>query len=466
MSVVLVVDIGTSKLCALALSIETVRPVAVRSCPNDADVPGLQPGRHEQDPGRISDNCRRLLKEVAAQAADPDVLGIGFSGQMHGVLLVGGACTPLTNLITWRDRRTLESEGAGSLDAALARLDAHAPARVGCRLNAGYGGATLHWLAADGRIPEGSRALTIADYVAASLSGAASTEPTHAASWGLLDAASGQWDAASVERLSIPASALPEIRPSGTEIGRITPEAAAELSLPEEVRVCAPVGDNQASVIGAAGLATDAAVLNLGTGGQISVPCPDYKFIPPLETRPMPMGGYILVGASLCGGWAYAYLNRFFRDVVKQTAGLDLPEEHVYARMNDLAASAPEGSEGLTADTRFSGTRGDPDIRGGFEGIDRENLTAANFTRAVIEGMVRELADLARRAGLGGLSHIIAGGNAARRNPLVVQVIEKTWRGRKPPSVPPSARPWGWGCSLPRPSTAPRRFDHFPGRPL
>jgi len=427
MSVVLVLDIGTSKLCALALSTETARPVAVRSCANDADMPGVPSGRHEQDPVRITENCHRLLKEVAAEAADPDVLGIGFSGQMHGVLLVDGDHGPLTNLITWRDQRTVESQGAGSLDAALTCLDADAPARAGCRLNAGYGGATLHWLAANDRLPEGARALTIADYVAASLTGVASTEPTHAASWGILDVALGQWDPASVERLSIPASTLPEICPSGTEIGRILPELAAELSLPGGVRVCAPVGDNQASVIGAAGLGSGAAVVNLGTGGQVSVPCREYKFIPELETRPMPLGGYILVGASLCGGWAYAYLNRFFRDVVKQVAGLDLPEDDLYARMNDLATSASDGSEGLTADTRFSGTRGAPDIRGGIAGIDRENLTAANLTRAVVEGMVRELADLGRQAGLEHLSHIIASGNAARKNPLVLQVIEKAF---------------------------------------
>jgi len=427
MSVVLVLDIGTSKLCALALSTETAQPVAVRSCANDADVPGLPPGWHEQDPSRITANCYRLLKDVITEIGDCEVAGIGFSGQMHGVLLADSNRWPMTNLITWRDQRTLQPVGEGSLAAARERLDADAPRRAGCRLNAGYGGATLHWMAAHDQLPAGARALTIADHTAASLTGVMSTEPTHAASWGIMDAVSGQWDATSVRRLRIRESALPTIRPSGRPIGAILPKAAARLGLPEGVPVCAPVGDNQASVIGAAGLGSDAAVVNLGTGGQVSVPCSQYTFLPDLETRPMPLGGYILVGASLCGGWAYAYLNRFFRDIAKQIGGHDLEEGETYRRMNDLAASAPWGCEGLTADTRFSGTRGNPDIRGAFAGISRENLTAANLTRAVAEGMVGELADLGRRAGLRDLSRIVAGGNAVRKNPLAVKIIEKAF---------------------------------------
>ncbi|NQT18429.1 MAG: hypothetical protein HQ592_01900 [Planctomycetes bacterium] len=427
MSVVVVLDIGTSKLCALALCTKTARPLAVRSCANNADVEGLPAGRHEQNPARIAADCRRLLKEVLAETPGAEVAGIGFSGQMHGVLLVDKANRPLTNLITWRDQRTLEQEKPGSLNGALERLNADTTRRAGCKLSAGYGGATLHWLAANGQLRAGCIALTIADFVAASLSGAACTEPTHAASWGILDAASREWDAASIARLGIPAHVLPAIRPSGAPTGEVLADVAIQLGLPPGVKVSAPVGDNQASVIGAAGLSGKAAVVNLGTGGQVSVPCDEYMYVAELETRPMPIDGYILVGASLCGGWSYAYLNRFYRELVQQIAGVNMTEADIYASMNALAAAAPDGSADLKADTRFSGTRADADLRGCFADIDCANLTAANMTRAVLEGMVGELADVGRLCGLGHLSHIVAGGNAVRRNPLVVTIIEKAF---------------------------------------
>lgn len=60
-----------------------------------------------------------------------------------------------------------------------------------------------------------------------------------------------------------------------------------------------PIGDNQASIMGVAGLARDVAVVNLGTGGQISIPQPEPVWVDGFETRPMPLGGYVLVGASL-----------------------------------------------------------------------------------------------------------------------------------------------------------------------
>ena len=427
MSVVVVLDIGTSKLCALALCTKTARPLAARSCPNNADVSGLPAGRHEQDPARIAADCRRLLKEALAEIAGAEVAGIGFTGQMHGVLLADRNRRPLTNLITWRDQRTLDPERPGALAEALGLLDAAAPRRAGCKLNAGYGGATLHWLAANGQLPSGCIALTIADYVAASLTDVASTEPTHAASWGILDVASGEWDAESAQRLAIPAAVLPAIRPSGAPIGEMLADVAIHLGLPPGVQVCAPVGDNQASVIGAAGLGGEAAVVNLGTGGQVSVPCREYTYVGELETRPMPLGGHVLVGASLCSGWSYAYLNHFYRGLVQQIAGVNMTEADVYARMDALVRAAPDGSAGLTADTRFSGTRGDAAVRGSFAGIDTANLTAANMTRAVLEGMVRELADLGQLCGLQHISHIVAGGNAVRKNLLVVEIIEKTF---------------------------------------
>ena len=67
------------------------------------------------------------------------------------------------------------------------------------------------------------------------------------------------------------------------------------------------------------------------------------------------------------------------------------------------------------------------DDEGTLSGIDTANLTAANMTRAVLEGMVRELADLGRLCGLQHISHIVAGGNAVRKNPLVIEIIEKAF---------------------------------------
>ena len=448
MAIVISLDVGTTKLCAVAFDTESMRTLAIRSAANDADVPDLPPDRHEQNPVRIRDRLFDLIREVLADEAvsGAEMAGIGICGQMHGVLIVDAQLEPLTHLITWRDQRSVASDGSGTLDQASSAVGDEAARRVGCRLHTGYGGVTLYHLGQRGELPAGAMALSIADFIAASLTGAATTEPTHAASWGLLNLASGQWDEQVIERLGLPRNVLPPVCPTASPIGPLRKDVADSLGLPQTVRVCSPLGDNQASAIGVAGLSADAAIVNLGTGGQVSIPQSHAAWVEGFETRPMPFGSFILVGASLCGGWAYAYLRQFFEQTVRRFADVELTEEQVYEHMNRLAGQASAGTDGLSADTRFAGARSDPHRRGAITGIDTENLTPANLCRAVIEGMVGELADMFDTADASAVKRIIATGNAVRRNPLVVEAIER--RFARPGTIADTAEEAATGAAL------------------
>jgi len=417
---ILSVDIGTSKVCALAWDATRRETLALRAQANDAELPRPSaPGGHEQDPSRILRLCLELIQALldAPNVDAHRTAGIGFSGQMHGVLLVDASLEPLTPFHTWRDARLPADDPVFSLDFASSN---------GCRLHPGYGGATLAWLARNGALPKGATALTIADFVAARLAGVAATGPTHAASWGIFDVRAGCWHTAMTERLGIDAGVLPPVVKSARPAGEMSAAMAGRIGLPRDVAVCSPIGDNQASFIGVAGLDNATAVLNLGTGGQLSTPVGEYVFHEGLETRPMPFGGYILVGASLCGGWAYAYLCDFFRAVARELGGVEISQADAYARMNALAASAP-GAAGLRCDTRFLGARGAPERRGAIHNIDTANLTPANLTRAVLEGMLGELFDMTPRGLLEGMHRIVASGNAVRRNPVMRSLIEQVF---------------------------------------
>jgi sugar (pentulose or hexulose) kinase len=343
---------------------------------------------------------------------------------MHGVLLVNSDLQPQSNLITWRDQRTLASDKPGPINKTVETLGADVHQRTGCRLHAGYGGATLHCLSKNNKLPEGAVALTISDYVAGYLTGVAATEATHAASWGIFNLQKGQWDSEAIDKLGIPKKVLPTVNSTAKPSGTIQPAIAQQLGLGSGVQVCSPLGDNQASIIGAAGFADDVVVLNLGTGGQISIPQNEYKFVETFETRPMPFGGFILVGASLCGGWSYACLHKFIQATVREFAAAELSDEEVYKRMNTIAAETPKGASGISVNTRFSGTRHDPNLRGSISGIGMENFTVANLARGFVEGMVAELADMASAASIKDFTRIIASGNAVRNNPVVSEVIE------------------------------------------
>ena len=424
--IVLSLDIGTSSLCALALSCDLLQSIAICSEVNDTEIANLSAGCHEQGPLRIQDLCLGLIQKLLSkkEVHENEVVGIGITGQMHGLLLVNSELEPQSNLIMWRDQRTLESGNAGNIDEAVGVLGTDVHQRTGCRLHAGYGGATLYWLLKNDKIPEGAVALTIADYMAGCLTEVIATEATHAASWGIFNLQKNMWDMEAIDRLGIPKKVLPTLNSATKPLGTVQPVIAKQFGLGDNVQVCSPVGDNQASIIGATGFAGDAAVLNLGTGGQISIPQKEYKFVETLETRPMPFGGFILVGASLCGGWVYSYLQKFIQGTVQKFVGVEVSDEEIYNRMNEIAAETEEGASGITVDTRFGGTRLDPNLRGIISGIGVENFTIANLARGFIEGMVRELADMATAAGVKDFTRIIASGNAVRRNPAVPDVIE------------------------------------------
>ena len=421
MKTVLALDIGTSKICALAYDARHKRVLACHSSANDTDLSHTTSDLHEQDPQGMIQICLGLLKTLLREPeVDPaTVVGIGFSGQMHGVLLVNQQLVPMTPFVTWRDRRVVDLESIRvkwGTDSAFPR--------TGCRLNHGYGAVTLFDWARRGMLPAGCQALTIADYLAACLSGVISTEPTHAASWGLYHLQAEAWYGNLVKTLGIPEEMLPEIKPTACPIGTLRAEMAKALGLSKEVLVCAPVGDNQASILGATQITAQEAVINLGTGGQISLPSGTLISLPGLETRPMPFAGYILVGASLCGGWAYTYLCQFMQAVASQVAGRTMSEMEVFVAMNALSAQATAGSDGLCCDTRFTGTRLEPSRRGSLSGIDGHNLTPAYLCRAVLEGMVRELREMTESVDFSAIRRIVASGNAVRKNPLVCCIIE------------------------------------------
>ncbi|MHC4286182.1 MAG: sedoheptulokinase [Planctomycetota bacterium] len=388
--VVVSLDIGTSNLCALALSCDSLGPVAICSQKNDTEIANLPAGYHEQNPLRIRDLCLELIQKLLSEknVRENEIVGIGITGQMHGVLLVNSDLEPQSNLITWRDQRILAGDKPGSINETGRALDKTIHERTGCRLHTGYGGATLQWLSKNKELANGTVALTIADYIAGSLIGICATEATHAASWGIFNLQKGQWDSEAIEKLGIPKKVLPTVNSTAKPLGTILPAIAKQLGLGDNVQACSPVGDNQASIIGVAGFAADVVVLNLGTGGQISIPQNEYKFVETFETRPMPFGGFILVGASLCGGWSYACLQKFIQATVTEFAAAELSDEEIYKRMNAIAAETEKGASGISVDTRFSGTRYNPDLRGSISGIGVENFTVANLTRGFVEGMV------------------------------------------------------------------------------
>ncbi len=430
MAVVLGVDIGTTTITGLAMDTAGGEVLAVRTISNDAEITSAShkaKGYSEWDARRMVRLACQCLGTMAERLGPRrgELAGIGITGQQHGVVIVDGALDPLTPLINWQDRRGTETyPGANRtyVEEAIARVGQDASERVGCRLAAGFMGVTLFWMKQNRVLPESGRACFIMDFFGSVLTGQPPvSDPTSAASSGLLDVRARKWDMRSIEALGLPASLWPSIREASQELGTLTSSATEMTGLTQGLPVFVALGDNQASFIGSVASRGDTVLLNVGTGAQVAAYTDAFTYAWPLETRPFPTKGYLLVSAGLCGGRSYAILERFFRSVGSQLLGVETGRT-LYEQMNRLAASAPRGADGLQCEPLFAGSRAEPQRRAVWTGASPENFTPAHMARALLEGMARQFhTDCQRicRVRSRSFRHLIGSGNGLRENPVL-----------------------------------------------
>ncbi len=391
-------DIGTTTVSAVVT--EGTRTLTALTLKNGAFLPSPHPWEKIQDPHHIRKTALQAVHQLLAE--HPDVERIGITGQMHGIVYLNGEGEPVTPLYTWQDGRgNLPTPDGETYACALGRI-------TGYPVATGYGLVTHFYNQENGLVPADAVTFsTIQDYIAMVLVGAnrPMTDGSDGASLGLFDVEKGCFDPAALKKAGIALDMLPRIAQSPC-IGYFE----------NRIPVYVAIGDNQASFLGAAGGRRDAMLINVGTGSQFSAYTPRYMTCPGLETRPFPGGGYLLVGASLCGGRAYAMLERFFRETVKAMTGT--APESCYDAMGALLNGRELPEDLPTVVPLFQGTRQDPNLRGAINGISTENFTPTHLTFAMLEGMAGELYAMYRRyLEAGGQPGVLIGsGNGLRKN--------------------------------------------------
>lgn len=407
------VDIGTTTVSAVVLDAAAGMQKDAFTVIHNAAVPGTAPWDRRQDVGTIM----RIVRELTdtALARYPDIRVIGFTGQMHGILYLGADGTPLSDLYTWQDGR------AGLPDEDGVSLCERLETETGYRLSPGYGLATHGWNVRYGLVPAGARRLcTVMDYAAAALCGASPVcHPSNAASLGFFDAEIMAFDAEALRRAGIAPELLPEIAGDDRVVGTY-----------HGIPVVTAIGDNQAGVFGTLGDRPGGVLANFGTGSQISVirtkdSVRGFHPAREIELRPFLFDRVLVCGSALCGGRAYAVMERFFRTY--QTA-CGYPEEEQYEVMNRLALSGLERmrlspEETLQVCTAFCGTRADPALRGEIANISEDNFTPENLAAGTLYGMAEELFSLYRKMPESVITVFAASGNAVRKNEALRRVL-------------------------------------------
>ena len=452
MALGLALDLGTTSIAAVAVAADG-RLVAHVQLPNDAAIAGLAPGHAEQNPVRVREVACEVLRRLAASLTDtPKCLGI--TGQMHGGLVVDRTGQPLTNLITWQDRRANRADPDGPatyLETLLEKCPETALRATGCRLAAGFFAASLYVLRRQETFLDGpdQRAACLADWIGSQLiGGPVVTDPSDAASWGVYDLEHGAWSDILLAGCGLTSEMIPAVRESGAVLGGLSREMAEITGLPAGLPVCNALGDNQAAVLGSVPAGSQAIQINVGTGGQISWPIDRFARREGMETRYLPRERLMLVGPGLSGGDAYAWVNR---TAAKWLAafGVERSTDEIYARMNELAAALPEADDDLVCEPLFRGTRWKPAARGEFRGVTVENFSLGHVARAVLRGIARGMYsfyEAAEGSRPERFDRVIGSGNGLRKNPLLVREISR--RFGKPVWFPAHIQEAAYGAAL------------------
>ena len=399
---VLGIDIGTTTISLVVLDPEQKKVWESRTISNGTFMETAREWERIQDVNKIVEKTREVLEGLLH--AYPEVSSIGLTGQMHGILYVDREGRCISPLYTWQDGRGNVPDEHGKTLTEMVRE------KTGITVFTGYGLVTHLWNQLYGEVPEEAVGIcTIADYLGMCLTGRKQPllHASNAASLGFYDVKEHAFRRDILQDLAVNTEILPEVCQNFEQLGTY-----------RGIPVTVAIGDNQASFLGSVGLKERTLLLNMGTGGQISVLSPNYFEAPGIEARPITEGNYLLVGASLCGGRAYAILERFLRSYV----GTD---ESQYEKMEQLARAGQQQKDRMKVNTTFNGTRVHPELRGSILNVSEENFTPEGLVYGVLEGMAAELYEMFRMIQKGtGIQaeHLIASGNGLRRNPVLQEI--------------------------------------------
>lgn len=403
-NVFLGIDIGTTTISAVIMTYTVGEVLETYTLPGAANM-AKSADFAEYDAEWILTKAKRIIDYLIK--IYPNIKSIGITGQMHGMLYIskdGRAVSPFYNWQDGRANRKL-SQGRTYCEEIFSR--------TGYICNSGYAFATMFYNAQNCLEPEEAVSFcSIMDYIAMRLTDnkAPTVHPSNAASFGLYDIKNGCFDLNAVEKLGLSRFSMPDIAKDSDIAGHY-----------KNIPVSVPIGDNAASFFGSIKAEKTSALVNFGTGSQVSIVADKFQSVKNgLEIRPYLFGKYLICGSALCGGKAYAVTEKFFAEYVKEI----MPNSgSQYEIMNRLAQRAYDENRPLSVSTLFCGTRQNPFLRGSISDIDDVNFTPGNLILGVLCGMTDELKQYFDCMNHADINHITASGNAVKKNAVLQKLI-------------------------------------------
>lgn len=359
-----------------------------------APFASAQPGWAEQDPRDWWRACRLAVRRAldALGTSAEEIACAGFSGQMHGAVLLDARDEVVRPAIIWCDQRTEpQVQELSDLFGAdrLIRLTCNPPLT-------NFTLTKLLWVRENEprNWERVAHVMLPKDYVRFQLTGERAIDMADASGTLLLDVAKRQWSSEVLSRTGIDPQLLPSLYESPAVCGRVSARGAEAAGLKPGTLVVAGAGDQAAGAVGMGIVRPGTVSATIGTSGVVFAategPALDLKGRIHTFCHAIP-GRWHVMGVTQAAGLSL----RWFRD--RFGAGLAAPndERDPYERLCEEASAAPPASDGVFWAPYLMGERTphcDPNARAALLGLSAIH-TRAHVIRAILEGVAFSLRD-------------------------------------------------------------------------
>lgn len=399
------IDVGTGGTRALIID-EHGRVVASGT---EEHAPFASPllGWAEQNPEDWWRACGLAVRRAldASGIRGDEIACIGFSGQMHGAVLLDVHDRVVRPALIWCDQRTQPQvqELADRFGTdRLIQLTCNPPLT-------NFTLTKLLWVRENEprNWERVARVLLPKDYVRFQLTGERAIDMADASGTLLLDVAKRQWSSEVLSRTGIDRQLLPALWESPEVCGRVSARGAEATGLSARTPVVAGAGDQAAGAVGMGIVRPGTVSATIGTSGVVfaatDVPALDPQGRIHTFCHAIP-GRWHVMGVTQAAGLSLRWFRERFgtgpKDGAKDGTNDGARDgakdgRDPYERLCEEAAAAPPGSDGVFWTPYLMGERTphrDPNARAALVGLSATH-GRAHIIRAILEGVAFSLRD-------------------------------------------------------------------------
>jgi xylulokinase len=374
------IDLGTSSVKVILVdSLGSVLKKVTRKYPIYNEYPLWS----EQKPLDWYKETVAALYEITREHSN--IRGISFSGQMHGLVILGKNDEVLRNCILWNDQRSYKEVAYLNNVIGIKKLSSF----VGNRALSGFTGPKLLWLNKNEPIifNKIEKIMLPKDYLVYRLCNEFVTDVSDASGTLFFDVKNRKWSAEMMEIFGINENQLPHVYESSDIVGHLKKDIKEQLNLNNDVKIIIGGGDQACSAVGTNTLKKGDCSISLGTSGVVFAPSKNFKVDNnnSLHSFAHANGNYHLMGVTLSAAGSLEWWKE------KINPSIEFEELFSNIEKTDIHNQ-------LYFLPYLSGERtpiNDSVAKGIFLGL-QTNTTSKDMLRAILEGVCYSFLDVVK----------------------------------------------------------------------